>query len=413
MSAIPQAMTAGTMRLANNESVSGRDLTQLVARMQTSLREPFDKDVVSALSRLSSALMKDRTAPPAFTALGYWLRPAALESYRREFMDALPQKAIAAPRGITFHLPPTNVDTIFVYSWALSLLVGNANLVRLPSSANPALDRLLPMIADALAGSGVEGGNLFATWPQDGPMTARWSELCDTRVIWGGDAKVSMINPMPLRPGAVSIPFPDRFSYSVIGLDAFHALDGQGRDALADKVFNDIFLFDQMACSSSRIVFWLGGEASYRDSAADFAARVSAAAQRRGYDLATSTRVAKFLHAHQEAIDGDLVAADALEPVMTSLYAASPAAASRRAQGGGVLVHARIDSLSDIAAHVEKRDQTLTHFGVGMDDLRAFARSLKGQGVERIVPVGDALQFDRIWDGFDLLRSFSKLLVVR
>ncbi|MFC6804089.1 acyl-CoA reductase [Deinococcus caeni] len=37
------------------------------------------------------------------------------------------------PRGLVFHVPPANVDTIFIYSWLMSVLAGNRNVIRLSS----------------------------------------------------------------------------------------------------------------------------------------------------------------------------------------------------------------------------------------------------------------------------------------
>src|SRR5229473_1854189 len=45
------------------------------------------------------------------------------------------------PRGLVFHVPPANVDTIFVYSWALSALAGNRNVVRISPRAAGAAAR--------------------------------------------------------------------------------------------------------------------------------------------------------------------------------------------------------------------------------------------------------------------------------
>jgi len=36
-----------------------------------------------------------------------------------------------------------------------------------------------------------------------------------------------------------------------------------------------------------------------------------------------------------------------------------------------------------------------------------------GRGVDRMVPIGDALAFDDVWDGFDLLGEFSRLVALR
>jgi len=84
----------------------------------------------------------------------------------------------------------------------------------------------------------------------------------------------------------------------------------------------------------------------------------------------------------------------------------------RDGPGGGLFYDVRIDELAELAEHVVRRDQTLTHFGFSADQLRTLARTLNGRGVDRLVPVGQALTFDRFWDGYDLLGSFTRCVVV-
>ena len=57
--------------------------------------------------------------------------------------------------------------------------------------------------------------------------------------------------------------------------------------------------------------------------------------------------------------------------------------------------------------------QTVSHFGFTKDELTGFASALGGRGVDRIVPFGSALAFSAIWDGYDLLAEFSRLVNVR
>jgi hypothetical protein len=42
-----------------------------------------------------------------------------------------------------------------------------------------------------------------------------------------------------------------------------------------------------------------------------------------------------------------------------------------------------------------------------------LAAELSGRGVDRIVPFGSALTFSAIWDGYDLLAEFSRLVTVQ
>ena len=71
--------------------------------------------------------------------------------------------------------------------------------------------------------------------------------------------------------------------------------------------------------------------------------------------------------------------------------------------GGGLLFQARTDRLLDIARWIGRRDQTMTYFGFSAEQLRQLAVSLNGRGIDRMAPIGQALNFHRYWDGYDLV----------
>jgi hypothetical protein len=97
-------------------------------------------------------------------------------------------------------------------------------------------------------------------------LSAVISAQSDARVVWGGDAKVAAFAPLPLRNGGKAIWFGDRSSFSVMKGEALRGLDDGAREALARRLHNDIFMFDQMACSSPHVLFVVGDPA--RDEAA-------------------------------------------------------------------------------------------------------------------------------------------------
>ncbi|HKJ73371.1 MAG TPA: hypothetical protein VKA19_04580 [Alphaproteobacteria bacterium] len=111
-------------------------------------------DLLATISRDILAAPQAR-AMPQYMALGYWLRPASLKRVKAEFeASSSNDDVVMAPRGVALHLPPTNVDTIFVYSWAVSVLAGNCNIVRLPKSVAPGTEWLIGLIAAAIDRSG-------------------------------------------------------------------------------------------------------------------------------------------------------------------------------------------------------------------------------------------------------------------
>ncbi len=84
-------------------------------------------------------------------------------------------------------------------------------------------------------------------------------------------------------------------------------------------------------------------------------------------------------------------------------------AAPREWLGVGTVAHARVGRLADLVPLIERRDQTLSHFGFSEADLVELVMALAGRGVDRLVPVGQALAFAPTWDGYDLLREFTRL----
>jgi hypothetical protein len=57
-------------------------------------------------------------------------------------------------------------------------------------------------------------------------------------------------------------------------------------------------------------------------------------------------------------------------------------------------------------------DQTLVYYGYDSNEVRDLAESLAGRGIDRFVPVGNALTFSTDWDGYDLLQEFSKRVAI-
>ena len=107
---------------------------------------------------------------PQYVALAYWLRPAALTRPSEELAQTDAPGRIRAPRGVALHLPPTNVDTIFAYSWAMSgILAGNTNVVRLAERLAPDTQWLaVPPVSRVVAEHGEADRHLFCHYAYGG-----------------------------------------------------------------------------------------------------------------------------------------------------------------------------------------------------------------------------------------------------
>jgi hypothetical protein len=377
--------------------------------------EPFHSSLVDASVALSQRIFRDPEARayPELLALAYWMRKAEIIRLLEQFRALKLDNRVLAPRGLVFHLPPRNVDTIFVYSWLLAALSGNRNVVRLSPQRSETTNILLRLLRETLAAAAepAASGTIIVSYGHEEEPTAMLSSLCDARVIWGGDQTVSTIRRSPLAPHAREITFPDRYSLSAIGAEAYAELPEAQRDALADRFFNDSYWFDQLGCSSPRLVVWCGTEAAARAASADFFPRVAGCVERRRYDLPPAANMQKLVYACSAILDSPVEECRRYKG-LTVLRLDSLAGFDRSHPGGGLFLEVHLASLLELTPFLERRDQTLGWFGFPAGELHAFARALNGRAIDRIVPLGQALQFHRFWDGYDLLQEFCRCVYI-
>ncbi|HEX8626586.1 MAG TPA: acyl-CoA reductase, partial [Catenuloplanes sp.] len=255
-----------------------------------------DPRIVDFLADLAGRLLAPGVARrhPELASLGFFLRRAELTRTVRRLGTADPD-VTRVPRGLIFHVPPANVDTVFVYSWALSALAGNRNVVRVSARAAGAADTILGLLADAAdtADPVVARTQQMITYGRDDAVTAALSAGCDLRVIWGGDAAVNQIRRHPLAPTARDVVFPDRSSFAVLGADGWRGADPAERRAAVDGFANDVYWFDQAACSSPRTLFLVGTPADAEKVLGEFRELLAEGVRRRGWSVDAALAVEK------------------------------------------------------------------------------------------------------------------------
>ena len=152
------------------------------------------------------------------------------------------------------------------------------------------------LLAAALEQAGPELKNSMTVlrYGHDSEITAKLSAMCDVRVIWGGNAAVAAIRSVPLPYHAKEIAFPDRSSLAVVDAERYLSLEETPSQELARAFYNDVFWFDQMACSSPRQIVWVGRSERVEIAARQFIERLAAMTESRGYSLAPSAWLQKL-----------------------------------------------------------------------------------------------------------------------
>ena len=131
--------------------------------------------------------------------------------------------------------------------------------------------------------------------------------------------------------------------------------------------------------------------------------------------MAPATALEKYAAACRAAIDWTVAGLrrDRLDWLVIDLDDAGPTPLEAAAIGAGTIVQRRIGALDELIPLIDRRVQTICHFGLDADELGDFARRLAGRGGDRIVPLGEALSFSDAWDGNDLLQAFTRVVEVR
>lgn len=369
-----------------------------------------DPRVVDFLAKFARKLLVPAIARrhPELGSLGFFLRPAELH---RAIAHMRHEEALVFPRGNVFHIPPANVDTIFVYSWALSALAGNHNVVRISERSATAADTVLEALNATLADADPIIGRTqrMVTYGRDDKITAALSAWSDLRVIWGGDSAVNAIRKFPLRPSGRDLTFPDRTSWAALSVDGWRAAEPAARRSAVVGFSNDSYWFDQAACSSPRTVFLVGSPAEADLVRAEFVQLLTEVVAERGWVVDASMAVEKRVNAYELAATGAATSLQFAGNAVTGMALADVGSLPRRWIGAGAFPFVTVDSLAELVPVMNRQDQTFAHFGFGLDELTSFATALGGRGVDRIVPFGSALTFSAIWDGYDLPREFTRL----
>ena len=202
----------------------------------------------------------------------------------------------------------------------------------------------------------------------------------------------------------------DRKVSAVIDGESVLQADERSLKKLAENFYNDTYLMDQNACSSPQLVLWLNGGSEARerfwDAVAEYAGNL--------YELQGMTAVDKYTQLCEDAVERPEVE-KVLRQNGNLLYRAElsglPENAGDDLRGrGGYFYEADLSELSDICPVVNEKYQTLTYFGLGPERLRKMVIDDHLRGIDRIVPVGRAMDIGVIWDGYDIIGTLSRIV---
>lgn len=362
-------------------------------------KEAFAEDILDFLNEVSKELLKDRTAK-AFSDVvtwGFWIRKASLLRLKARFAEN--KEGIQLGKGVAFHIAPSNVPVNFAFSLVSGLLTGNANVVRVPSKDFPQVSVIVRAFNTVLEQyPEMRPYVLLVRYGREQDINDQFSSVADTRIIWGGDRTIAEVRKSPLPPRAGEVTFADRYSFAVIDSDSYLAIEN--KEKTAEDFYNDTFFSDQNACTSPRIIIWTG---SSREQAKQiFWEKLHALAEKK-YTFQPIQGVNKLTSSYliAAALPGCKIEPHDDNLIVRVRVPEVPAFLMDYRDNSGYFYEYDCDDFSALRALCnDKKCQTVGYIG-GTEALKKLICS-GVKGIDRVVPVGKTMDFDLIWDGYEL-----------
>lgn len=370
----------------------------------------FSDEICSFLNDLSKEIMQSPKSRiyPDLSALAFWCRKGNIQKIKTSY----PLEEIRLGRGLCFHIAPSNIPINFAFSYLFSLLAGNANIVRLPSKDFPQVGALLEIFKTVLSNHPeIEKRTAFIKYGRDNEITQHFSQKADARMIWGGDKTIETVRKMDTKPRCTDITFADRYSVCIIDGQKVLEAENERINRLALDFYNDTYLMDQNACSSPQLIYWLNGSEKARERFWD--AVLKTAEQK--YDIQDAICVDKYTKFCEDAIDfADIIGKTSNSGNLlyrSEIVELKPEIQEIRGKGGYFYEYSLNDT-KEFFKIVNEKYQTITYFGIDPEKLALEIATHNLRGIDRIVPVGKAMDIDVIWDGHDLIRELSRRIAI-
>lgn len=371
--------------------------------------QPFSDEVLEFLNNLSMKIIKDKESKgyPDIITFGFFCRKGNLYKLKQKYEGKLEGRI---GRGLSFHIAPSNVPINFAYTLVVGLLSGNSCVVRASSKDFEQTRIICRLMKETFEEkpSIIEDYIAVITYSRDSNMTEEISKLADARIIWGGDNTVNEIRKSQMKPRAIEVTFADRYSLCI--LDAAKLLEIVELPKMAREFYNDTYLYDQNACSSPRMMIWLGNKENIGKAKEVFWKAIHDYIEHE-YEVEAVVAVDKLMTEMSCAVDFENTHIEKTEDNLINrvqIQSLEMNIPDYRCIGGCFLEFDAVN-LDDLSKIVTDKYQTLSYLGCNPKELQKWVISSGLKGIDRIVPMGKTADFGVIWDGYDLITTLSRI----
>ena len=387
--------------VGNNKSV----IAQSVA--------PYDQRVCNFLDDLSSELDKNKEIKkyPDIKTLAFWCRKKNILNLKEKFISDESRIGL----GLIFHITPSNIPTNFAYSLIFGLLTGNSNIIKVPSKKFDQVKVICNSINKILKKkkhSLIRKMILIVRYSNIDSYTKKFSSICNARLIWGGDKSINNIRKFSLQERAIDITFADRYSFCVINSSEILKLDHNEIKRLVEKFYNDTYLVDQNACSSPHLIIWLGkkidkGRKKFWNNLYNHIIKK--------YNMPSSASMDKYTQLCGNILNlKNLKTEERYDNLIYTVFLKKLDKNLHNLRGKwGFFYEYKTNNINQIKEYINNKYQTLTYFGIDKKLIKNFIIDNNLNGIDRVVPIGQALDISLFWDGYDINKILSRVVDIK
>ena len=373
---------------------------------------PFNKISLNFIEDLREELKKDKKIYeyPELAYLIFWLRKSKIKKIEDDFKD----KKLRNGRGLVLHVSSSNLPTNFIYSFIFGLLSGNSNIVKIPSAPFPEKKIIISAINKIFKKKKFEllkKTNLFLNLERNSESFIYISKNCDARVIWGGDNSVMSIRNIPIKPRSIELVFPDRYSFCVMKSSFLNNSRNKRQIQLAaEKLFRDTYNLSQLACNSPHFIFIIG---KIKEKNLNLFWEYFLNIIKKKIKFENSISFEKF-----DKLISNIIKINSISSVKRfenylHLVNLNSIDQIENIRGkNGIFFVKKLKGISELKRYITEKCQTITYLGFNKKEMLEFVTKNNLSGVDRIVPIGQAMDIDVIWDGYETLKHLSRVITI-
>ena len=379
--------------------------------------EIFSDDVLNFLDYLSKLLLKGKESRkyPDLITFGFWIRKRNLLQKKVNYnLD----NSFQIGRGIIYNIAPSNVPMNGPFSLVFSLLSGNNSILKIPSKKHPQLELFFEQLELAIRKFECMNNRIkILNHEKKFDLVQNIIDNVDGIVVWGSDATIQSIEKHSFSTNFKKLYFPNRNSFVLISKKSLIDSDLGDINNLSENFYNDTLIMDQNACSSPRVIFWLDDidsdsqknkfEIKKNDFIASFEKLIKIK-----YEHNEETIHFKLNQLLKDSGNDDYKVPKKFSLNFTLIESNSFDSNRPMLNRFGYFYEVNLNEIYCLNAHLNKRIQTISYYGINKDQINALLNSNLNKGIDRIVPIGKAIDIDLQWDGIDFINELSRKITI-